>query len=96
MVSPFAASLRRKLFREHLGLLYPDVPIPTTSNGHPLPDTNDYDWGSKEDKMVEDPLTPEFWKMLNDTSRTNTEIFRDIFHAVPDDTSITLLVSNLI
>jgi phospholipase D1/2 len=84
-VSPFAASLRRRLFREHLGLLPPDHYDNITSNSHPLPAENQYDWNSNEDRLVEDPLSPEFWNILSTTAQRNTEIFRNIFHSVPDD-----------
>src|SRR5215471_6724261 len=52
-VSPFAASLRRRLLREHLGLLPPDQYDSITSNSHPLPVENEYDWNSNEDRLVE-------------------------------------------
>jgi phospholipase D1/2 len=84
-VSPFASSLRRKLFREHLGLLHPATVSEQTPNNNPLPVMNDYDWGTKEDKMVEDPLSPAFWNIINTTATRNTAIYRDIFHTVPDD-----------
>jgi len=91
-VSPFAASLRRRLFREHLGILPPDHYDNITSNSHPLPVGNEYDWDSHEDRLVEDPLSPEFWKLLLTTAQRNTEIFRNVFHSVPDDGSIQPLM----
>jgi phospholipase D1/2 len=86
MVSPFVSSLRRKLVREHLGLLHPDKPSDITTNSHPLPATNDYDWNTKEDLQVQDPLSPQFWQLLTSTAEKNTLIFRYVFHSVPDDT----------
>ena len=87
MVSEFAASLRRKLIREHLGLLHPDLPNRYTENSQPLPDPNSYDWGSAEDRAVRDPLSQHFWDLLTDTAQKNTSIFREIFLPMPDDTS---------
>jgi phospholipase D1/2 len=84
-VSPFAASLRRRLCREHLGLLHPDHINNITTNSHPLPAGNEYDWDSNEDRLVQDPLSPEFWNLLATTAQNNTQIFRQIFHVVPDD-----------
>jgi phospholipase D1/2 len=92
-VSPFAASLRRKLCREHLGLLPPDAVDTIEQNSHPLPLVNQYDWGSKEDRLVEDPLSQEFWRTLTNTAKINTDIFRNIFHAVPDDLGNCLSLS---
>jgi phospholipase D1/2 len=54
--SKFATTLRRYLFRKHLGLLRPqDMRKP---DGHfiPAPAANDYDLGSAEDKLVADPV----------------------------------------
>jgi len=36
--------------------------------------------------MVVDPLAPDFGQLLNATAQNNTQIFRNVFHAVPDDT----------
>ncbi|KAK4218591.1 hypothetical protein QBC37DRAFT_189759 [Rhypophila decipiens] len=84
--SAFAASLRRQLFRKHLGLL-PHQPCdafdknwtPVTKNG------NDYDWGSPADRLVADPLDSKFLSLWSDTARKNTEIFSRAFHPVPND-----------
>lgn len=84
-MSSFAASLRRRLFREHLGILPADHIDNITTNSHPLPAQNEYDWDSNFDLLVQDPLSPQFWQLLNGTADTNTAVFRDIFHAVPDD-----------
>jgi len=85
--SKFAASLRRQIFRKHLGLLPPQDPSRPDANYTPVGDaTNIYDWGSREDKAVEDPLAPAFAELWKTTARNNTEAFRRVFHAVPDDT----------
>jgi phospholipase D1/2 len=83
----FAASLRRQIFRKHLGLIPPqDMQRPDQSFTPVGRDPNLYDWGSKEDHAVADPLAPSFHNLWKQTARTNTEAFRKIFHPVPDDT----------
>jgi phospholipase D1/2 len=84
--SKFAASLRRQLFRKHLGLIPDQRWDQPTAAWTPL-DRNpqDYDWGSRGDRMVEDPVGPEFLRLWADTARTNTEVFSKVFHPVPND-----------
>lgn len=82
----FAASLRRQLFRKHLGLLKPqDMELPN-DNFMPINVApNTYDWGTPEDNVVADPLSDAFQSLWNSRARTNTEVFRKAFRAVPDD-----------
>jgi len=47
---------------------------------------NAYDWGTPEDNIVSDPLSGAFQSLWNTRARTNTEVFRKAFRAVPDDT----------
>ena len=85
--SKFAAALRRQIFRKHLGLIPPQDP--QAPNGNYLPigqDKNLYDWGSREDHAVADPVAPSFRNLWNTTAKNNTEAFRRVFHAIPDDT----------
>lgn len=86
--SKFAASLRRQLFRKHLGLLPPqDYTCPDT-NFYPLGpqgSLNAYDFGSEEDQQVIDPLSDEFLSFWNGRARQNTASFSQLFHPVPDD-----------
>ena len=82
----FAASLRRQLFRKHLGLLRPQDMQRPDENFEPVGVPNKYDWGSPEDNIVADPRSDTFQSLWNSRARTNTEIFRKVFHAVPDDT----------
>ena len=84
--SRFAASLRRQLFRKHLGLLPPQDMENPDANFEPVGVPNEYDWGSREDRLVEDPLSSEFESLWNECAHTNTEVFRQVFHPVPDDT----------
>lgn len=86
--SAFAASLRRQLYRKHLGLLPDQRPDAPDRNWTPVSHhdpANAYDWGSPADRLVRDPLSAEFVRLWRATARRNTEIFRRAFHAVPDD-----------
>ena len=81
----FAASLRRQLFRKHLGLLRPQNMQRPDANFEPVGVPNSYDWGSPEDNVVADPLSETFQSLWNSRARQNTDIFRQVFRAVPDD-----------
>ncbi|KAF8737923.1 hypothetical protein AX14_012197 [Amanita brunnescens Koide BX004] len=89
MVSSFATSLRRKLFREHLGLIPPQTPDPkhqrVSSNMKPAPYPYDYDFGSKEDAMVADPVAESTTQLWQQTAKKNREIFTEIFKTVPNN-----------
>lgn len=82
----FATSLRRQLWRKHLGWL-PDQPWDQpTQNWTPVTrDPQDYDWGSEADQAVADPMSNELWRIWTKTARTNTEVFSKVFHNVPND-----------
>lgn len=49
---------------------------------HPVPSPIEYDWDSKEDKMVEDMLSLEFWKLWSQTAMRNRAIFEKVFRCV--------------
>ncbi|KAI0184402.1 phospholipase D active site-containing protein [Xylaria flabelliformis] len=84
--SRFATSLRRQLWRKHLGWLPDQRWDQPTSNWTPVTrDPQDYDWGSAADRAVEDPLSEDFWNSWTETARTNTEVFSKVFHNVPND-----------
>ena len=83
--SRFAASLRRQLFRKHLGLLRPQDMQRPDANFEPVGVPNHYDWGSPEDNVVADPLSDTFQSLWNSRARQNTDIFRQVFRCVPDD-----------
>ena len=88
MASRFAATLRRQLYREHLGLIEPQVCDPgaePTGNMLPVPDPIDYELGSREDRAVEDPLADSTVALLENTARKNREIFTEIFRPVPSN-----------
>jgi phospholipase D1/2 len=84
-VSKFATSLRREIFRKHLGLIKPQDPERPDQNYEPVGVANIYDWGSEEDRVVADPLSDDFQNMWTWRARTNTEAFAKVFHPVPDD-----------
>lgn len=81
----FAASLRRQLTRKHLGLIRPQHFFRPGPNFEPVGVPNAYDWNSPEDNVVADPLSDTFQSLWNSRARTNTEVFRKAFRAVPDD-----------
>lgn len=83
-----AATLRRYLWREHLGLLPPqDLNASDDPNAQPPGDSSPNDVWDKDDswKFVEDPLSDELWEMWTARADTNTQVFRQLFHADPDD-----------
>ncbi|KAK4236652.1 hypothetical protein C8A03DRAFT_45392 [Achaetomium macrosporum] len=85
--SAFATSLRRQLFRKHLGLLPDQRPDAANRNWTPVTHdpVNEYDWDSPADRLVQDPLSREFLDLWRSTARRNTEIFSRAFHPVPND-----------
>ncbi|RAL10176.1 phospholipase D/nuclease [Aspergillus homomorphus CBS 101889] len=87
--SRFAATLRRYLFRKHLGLLRPQDMRKPDSHFLPAPVPIDYDYGSAEDQLVADPLSDEFLELWNGLANANTLAFRKVFAPMPDDTAKT-------
>lgn len=86
MASRFASSLRRELFRKHLGLLPPQDYQRPDANFEPVGVPNQFDFDCPESKVVADPLSDTLQSLWNSRARTNTDVFRKVFHAVPDDT----------
>lgn len=85
-----AATLRRYLWREHLGLLPPqDHDASGDPNAQPPGEDSPNDiWDRDESyKFVEDPMSDELWEQWTSNATTNTETFRHLFHADPDDHS---------
>lgn len=85
----YATTLRRQLFRKHLGLIPPQDMGRPDQNFEPIGVPNVYEFGSAEDQAVMDPLSDSFLNFWNFRARTNTEAFGRIFHAVPHDSVIT-------
>ncbi|KAL5340373.1 hypothetical protein BJX70DRAFT_125022 [Aspergillus crustosus] len=81
-----AATLRRQLWREHLGLL-PAQNYDASKHPNAQPPTaclNEIIEGS-ENEFVTDPLNDELWKTWTEQASVNTEIYRQLFRADPDD-----------
>jgi phospholipase D1/2 len=81
-----AATLRRQLWREHLGLLpaqdydaskHPNAQPPTACMNEILE--------GQENDFVTDPLNDELWKTWTDQASVNTDIYRQLFRTDPDD-----------
>jgi len=83
--SKFAASLRRQIFRKHLGLLKPEIIDRPDANFEPIGVPNIYDWGTPEDIQVIDPISDNFLALWNYRAKTNTDAFAKLFHPVPFD-----------
>jgi phospholipase D1/2 len=83
--SKFAASLRRQIFRKHLGLLKAQIMDRPDQNFEPIGVENVYDWNSEEDRQVVDPVSDDFQTLWNWRAKTNTDAFGKVFHPVPYD-----------
>ncbi|KAH8990383.1 hypothetical protein EDB86DRAFT_2939025 [Lactarius hatsudake] len=85
----FAASLRRKLFRQHLGLIPPQNVTSrrehVTSFMRPAPVSNDDETNLEEDARVADPLSDAMLNLLNTTARVNREVFTELFRPLPSN-----------
>jgi phospholipase D1/2 len=92
-----AATLRRFLWREHLGLLeHQDLDGSKDPNAQPPNDCpNDVKEGA-EYEFVADPLGDKVWDMWTGNATRNTEMFRHLFRADPDDNSKIAPVTGLL
>jgi phospholipase D1/2 len=82
-----AHELRSNLWREHLGLLPPQsLDASDDPNAQPPSEhsRNDALPGPEAD-FVSDPLSPKLWDEWCERATTNTQVFRSLFHADPDD-----------
>ncbi|KFZ20382.1 hypothetical protein V501_00174 [Pseudogymnoascus sp. VKM F-4519 (FW-2642)] len=80
-----AATLRRYLWREHLGLLPPqDLDARREANAQPPGIPNDPHQGDTYE-FVGDPLGNEVWHMWTSRATQNTNVFSELFHADPDN-----------
>ncbi|KAK0566182.1 hypothetical protein OC844_000851 [Tilletia horrida] len=94
MASKFAASFRRHLFRQHLGLVQPQFcdertgrTYPTDAMRpapHPVPDPSESGHDEWE-RIVVDPLSDELEAMWKGQARQNTQVYEDVFRVVPSD-----------
>ncbi|KAI0967249.1 phospholipase D/nuclease [Xylaria arbuscula] len=93
-----AATLRRYLWREHMGLL-PPQPHDASNDPNAQPPSEDSPndiWDRDESyKFVEDPMSDALWEQWTTQATTNTMTFRHLFHADPDDFAKTFDDYNL-
>ena len=85
-----AATLRRLLWREHLGLL-PAQPLDASKDPNAQPPDvcmNDAMEGP-EYEFVADPMSDQVWDLWTGNATKNTEVFRHLFRADPDDNSMS-------
>ncbi|TGO63102.1 hypothetical protein BCON_0015g00310 [Botryotinia convoluta] len=81
-----ASTLRKYLWREHLGLLLPqDLDADNDPNAQPPNIPNDIHDEGETYGFVEDPLSDELWDMWVGRATKNTQMFRQLFHADPDN-----------
>ncbi|KAI1361499.1 phospholipase D/nuclease [Xylaria arbuscula] len=83
-----ASTLRRYLWREHMGLLPPQPHDASNDpNAQPPGEDSPNDIWDRDDsyRFVEDPLSEELWERWTKSATTNTMTFRHLFHADPDD-----------
>ncbi|XHF99845.1 hypothetical protein AWENTII_003331 [Aspergillus wentii] len=81
-----AATLRRHLWREHLGLLpSQDYDASKHPNAQPPNVCMNANEEGPEDDFVVDPLSESLWNMWTERATVNTEVYRMLFRADPDD-----------
>nr|CAG8445707.1 3808_t:CDS:10 [Entrophospora candida] len=66
----FAFKLRNSIFKEHLGFIEKQDHSTVTK---------------KEDLILMDPLSDKFYDYWTSRANKNTEIYRSLFHCIPDD-----------
>ena len=83
-----AATLRRLLWREHLGLLpAQNIDASKDPNAQP-PDVPNDPVEGPEYEAVADPLGDKVWDLWTGNATKNTEMYRHLFRADPDNNSI--------
>lgn len=81
-----AATLRRQLWREHLGLLpAQDYDASQSPNAQPPNVCMNQILEGPENNFVMDPMSDPLWEMWTGRATTNTEMYRQLFRADPDD-----------
>ncbi|KDN41694.1 phospholipase D/nuclease [Tilletiaria anomala UBC 951] len=93
MASTFAASFRRHLWRQHLGLIPPQGCTPEEARSFPTaamrpapyPNPDPSIINDEYDQLVQDPLSEELERMWKGQATTNTEVYDDVFRVVPSD-----------
>jgi phospholipase D1/2 len=81
-----AATLRRHIWREHLGIIEAqELDASKDPNAQP-PNDCENDVGEGEEwELVADPLGDKVWEMWTGQATKNTELYRYLFRADPDD-----------
>lgn len=87
-----AHELRCRIFREHLGLstetqmrVLAHLP-PFVRPSHQHHSSVIKDIAYRANRLLEDPLSRQFFDLWTTTAQRNTEVYRDMFRCVPDDT----------
>jgi len=88
MAARFAATLRRQLYKNHLGLSPPQFcpagdtePVTAAMRMVGTPHVDETE--SEEDKIVMDPLSVELEQLWKGTAAQNSEAFGNVFKCVP-------------
>lgn len=80
------ASLRRHLWREHLGIIEAQELDGTNDpNAQPPSHAMNQEYSGEEWEAVADPLSDNLWHLWCQQATTNTEVYRYLFRADPDD-----------
>lgn len=83
-----AATLRRLLWREHLGLApAQDLDAANDPNAQPPDVCMNEPREGPEEEFVMDPMSDKLWETWTEQATKNTQIFRHLFRADPDDNS---------
>ncbi|PYH87668.1 phospholipase PldA [Aspergillus ellipticus CBS 707.79] len=81
-----AATLRRQLWREHLGLLpAQDYDVSDHPNAKPPYQCMNHILDDAENDFVTDPMNNDLWDMWTGRATVNTDMYRMLFRADPDD-----------
>lgn len=82
-----AATLRRHVWREHLGMIEAqELDASKDPNAQPVTECGNDDYtGDEEYEFVADPLGDKVWEKWTSQASKNTEIYRYLFRADPDD-----------
>ncbi|MCJ1309567.1 hypothetical protein MMC25_003227 [Agyrium rufum] len=80
-----AVTLRRMLWREHLGLLPAQEMDATKDPNAQPPEVPNEVFSDSHDSLVADPLSEDLWSLWTSQATTNTNMFRHLFRADPDD-----------
>lgn len=81
-----AATLRRHLWREHLGIIEAqELDATNDINAQPPTVAMNQEYSGEEWEAVADPLNDKLWELWCGQATTNTEVYRYLFRTDPDD-----------